>query len=107
MSRLRETAQAVVDDAQVVSSADRIIVPQYVVSCDVLDALRSALAEPEWIPVTERAPEKQGRYVAASVEGEFSSVGTAYYYAADGTWSDFFCKITHWREWPEPPGERQ
>ena len=51
MNNLREAAQAVVDDAQVVSSADRIIVPQYVVSCDVLDALRSALAEPEWIPV--------------------------------------------------------
>ena len=58
---MREAAQAVVDDAQVVSSADRIIVPQYVVSCDVLDALRSALAEPEWIPVSERVPEWDGR----------------------------------------------
>ena len=101
MSKLREAAQAVVDDAQVVSSADRIIVPQYVVSCDVLDALRSALAEPEWIPVETR-PQATGLYLVVRVINASDRFVDKGDYSAYG-WLG--ATISHWRELPDLPTE--
>ena len=61
----------------------------------------------EWIPVTERLPEKWGEYLVM-IEGDKTST-TLYYEWADKYWFDFpngrKFVVTHWMPVPEPPKE--
>ncbi len=69
----------------------------------------------QWIPVTERLPEKNGEYLCRWIN---KSVGDAEYestYGSFGYWFDFwedeykdwiaYDGITHWMPLPEPPKE--
>ena len=57
-------------------------------------------AETKWIPVSERNPEKTGRYLVAC-EGIRGTVIRVY---KDG-WSSLQ-EVTHWMPLPKPPKER-
>ena len=63
------------------------------------------LSKPQWIPVTERLPEKKGPYITAYSDGyvcenEWCFIGeTAIGWAYDNG------AITHWMPFPEPPKE--
>lgn len=67
----------------------------------------------KWIPVTERLPEKNGKYLCRYVFGEEESYPfeqVLYYYTAvekphfqnEGSLG---MKVTHWMPLPEPPKE--
>ena len=59
----------------------------------------------EWIPVTERLPEKAGDYLVFSKAGNYS----IQYFYIDGSYKAFLYAevgtITHWMPLPEPPKE--
>ena len=72
-----------------------------------------AVDMPQWIPVTERLPDKYGTFLVAidEVHGENRiSVDAADFDPFEKKWSTFgyFCagyKVTHWMPLPEPPKE--
>lgn len=53
--------QAAIDDVLNLKCETRVSWKDAVI--DTLDALPSAQQEPQWIPVTERLPERNGRYL--------------------------------------------
>lgn len=67
-----------------------------------------AIAEkvPKWIPVTERLPNHEGRYITAFSKGEvgenvflsFRGAPAKWYYNSEDTG-----EVTHWMSLPEPP----
>ena len=59
----------------------------------------------EWIPVTERLPEKGGAYLVFSSKSK--TVFTAHYWLGD-RWANRANGqfITHWMEMPMPPKEK-
>lgn len=59
--------------------------------------------EVEWIPVSERLPEKSGDYLVAVNNGAYRFTHKMYYH--EGWWYDFDCEVTHWMPLPEPPKE--
>ena len=74
--------------------------------------LDSGVTIQEWIPVSERLPERDGRYLCNYYFGEhrnmtFTSVLD--YYATDPvphfqhTLGDTMMQVTHWMPLPEPP----
>lgn len=63
----------------------------------------------QWIPVTERLPEKEGSYLVCSKTGK---VYTSHYYTEKKCSGGYIRKpawshpnITHWMPLPEPPKE--
>lgn len=54
---------------------------------------------PKWIPVAERLPEAEGRYIVRTGNG---SVTTVRFYPENGRFQRIF---THWMPLPEPPKE--
>ena len=56
--------------------------------------------KPHWIPVTERLPESEGRYLAIFYEEMIIDFG---YYRPSVGWCEQ--GITHWMPLPEPPKE--
>jgi len=74
---------------------------------EALDVAIKALAEPHWIPVTERLPEKSGEYLVTVkwVTGE-SDVDVYEYDARHKTWNDGESaggeRAVAWCNLPEP-----
>lgn len=60
------------------------------------------LSKPRWIPVTERLPENEGRYLAIFYEEMIIDFG---YYRPSVGWCEQ--GITHWMPLPEPPKEER
>ena len=54
MSKLRDAAQAVVNEVKISTDAN----PALRISTHLINELYAALAEDEWIPVSERLPEE-------------------------------------------------
>lgn len=64
-------------------------------------------AEPKWIPVTERLPEKNGLYLVTYVNGEanidFSFFRMKKWHGlVSGEWTDCWYPVTAWMPLPEP-----
>lgn len=67
--------------------------------------------KPKWIPVTERLPEKQGKYLCRYVFGDETkyAFGQVLYYFTDVQEPHFQhegslgLRVTHWCELPGPP----
>lgn len=67
--------------------------------------------EMKWIPVTERLPEKDGKYLVARKEGTKHSISVrkfrkevpCWYRGYCGHWERRTNAITHWMPLPEPP----
>ena len=63
-------------------------------------------AEPKWISVEERLPEKEGRYLCVVRIGKSGAVyvrvmnGDSYGFSLDHIYDD---DVTHWMPLPEPP----
>ena len=63
---------------------------------------------PAWIPVTNRLPSREGKYLTAFSKGEvgqnvfliFRDSPTKWYYNSEDTG-----EVTHWMPLPEPPKE--
>lgn len=61
-----------------------------------------------WIPVTERLPEKEGRYLCVKRIGKSGAVyvtmmnGDSYGFSMEHIYTD---EVTHWMPLPEPPKE--
>lgn len=83
---------------------------------EVRDMAISALREQEerrWIPVTERLPDENGKYIVNACYDIWDStiVMVAEYYSGSRTWYDECCEcslegiVTHWMPLPEPPEE--
>lgn len=88
---------------------------------DLIDGAPAADVEPKrkWIPVTERLPEQEGRYlVVHPIHNRFPWITVMYFgvpdgydkgicfYIADDEWGDSPCDcVTHWMPLPEPPKE--
>lgn len=68
-------------------------------------------AEPKWISVDERLPEKDGKYIVARLEGSKHSISVrkfrkevpCWYRGYCGHWEKRTNAITHWMPLPEPP----
>ena len=66
------------------------------------------LIKSKWIPITERLPSREGRYITAFSNGEvgenvfliFRDSHTKWYYNSEDTG-----EVTHWMPLPEPPKE--
>lgn len=63
---------------------------------------------PEWIPVTERLPDRSGAvlvctrhnfYQTANIAKAMFKKGSGGFYGQGGHWAN----VTHWMELPEPP----
>lgn len=77
----------------------------------ILDGLPAADI-PRWIPVTERLPEKYGRYLVTLEDEGYRSVTPLYYgrigristfYDSDSEYGDIeYCGIIAWMPLPEP-----
>ena len=60
----------------------------------------------DWIPVTERLPSREGKYLTAFSKGEvgqnvfliFRDSSTKWYFNSEDTG-----EVTHWMPLPEPP----
>ena len=62
----------------------------------------------EWIPVTERMPIENDRYLTVSIEPWFGTTGVdimrwSGVWMYDGRQTE--AKVTHWMPLPEPPKE--
>jgi len=104
MSRLRETAQAVVDAAWPMRDG----FPGYSIGFEAFDALCNALAEPEWIPVSERVPEWDSRryWVAYKSESKWVVAARKRSKLLPWTvwWATVRCDILYWKRiYHEPP----
>lgn len=57
----------------------------------------------EWIPVTERLPEKSGEYLTYC--GDYNGVCVLYYEVlkTKGKWRTRWKEVTHWMPLPAPP----
>lgn len=79
--------------------------------CDEVDDTPDA-DTPRWIPVTERLPEKYGRYLVTLDDEGYRSVMPLYYgrigristfYDSDSEYGDVeYCGVIAWMELPEP-----
>lgn len=66
-----------------------------------------------WIPVTERLPENDGKYIVARRIGDYYSISVrkfrkevpCWYTGYCGHWERRTCGITHWMPLPEAPKE--
>ena len=58
----------------------------------------------EWIPVTERLPEKSGEYLITYC-GDYDGVCVLYYEVlkTKGKWRTRWKEVTHWMPLPTPP----
>ena len=54
----------------------------------------------KWIPVTERLPEKDGRYLCTYESDELISVNIGR--VVDGEWTDWYAYPTAWMPLPKP-----
>ena len=85
-------------------------IPDTVSNEDVADHLiANGVTVKQWIPVTERLPEKEGSYLVCSKTGK---VYTSHYYTEKKCSGGYIRKpawshpnITHWMPLPEPPKE--
>ena len=79
---------------------------------EIVPGMREQLEKHKWIPVTERLPEKDGRYLTINEHGMVYDAEYSRFYKGfgeknefdDGT--DYFMQdigITHWMPLPEPP----
>jgi len=96
---LREAAQAVVDimkDHVWYWESDKA----------AFTALVDALAEPEWIPVSERLPEPHTDVLVVIPPPPLAPLSTRVClgYLAGGEWHPIH-DISHWRPLPAPPAE--
>lgn len=72
----------------------------------VADYLISGVKVPRWIPVTERLPERSGKYLVCTNRGNvYQTKFYSYPEEAGGHWGqkDKGKSITHWMELPKPP----
>ena len=86
-----------------------------VVRGTIEDCRRAVGEMPEedgWIPVTERMPEKQGRFICtykfnSNSEMQFVGVLEYYVFCKDQHWQHESSGVivTHWMPMPEPPKE--
>jgi hypothetical protein len=67
----------------------------------LIDAVMSGIPLPEWIPVSERLPEKSGKYLVTVKNG---NVYAGTYDAFSGK---FQCAATAWRPLPTPYKESE
>ena len=59
-----------------------------------------------WIPVSERLPEDDDRYLIRYVYGEsIKRTFVSDYLAIENKWSSFGIAVTHWQPLPAPPKE--
>ena len=74
--------------------------------------LDSGVTVQEWIPVTERLPERDGKYICNYHFGkhrDMTFTGVLDYYATDSvphfqhTLGDTTMQVTHWMPLPQPP----
>lgn len=71
--------------------------------------------QPHWIPVAEKLPEENGKYIVTACYDIWDStvVMVAEYYIGSRTWYDECCEcslegiVTHWMPMPEPPVENE
>lgn len=69
-----------------------------------------AIVQPQWIPVIEKLPEENGKYIVTACYDIWNStvVMVAEYYSGSRTWYDECCEcslegiVTHWLPLPEP-----
>lgn len=57
----------------------------------------------EWIPVSERLPEKSGEYLTYC--GDYDGICVLYYEVlkTKGKWRTKWKEVTHWMHLPQPP----
>lgn len=119
--------QDLIDDLQLLidEEPDNYLNFRRTTMCMARDYLKEHFAEPRWIPVTERLPEKKGMYLvhekAFNKWGGYMNVvcfspcydgveehlkGRKMWYDYDSEWGDFEIRnVTHWMPLPEPPKE--
>ena len=67
-----------------------------------LELAIKALEESEWVPVSERLPDKSDWYLATMV-GEFGNTHTySVFYSTTNKTFEFLEKVTAWKPLPEP-----
>lgn len=74
---------------------------------NILEQIKD-LANPRWIPVTERLPEKDGAFITAYSKGGVSQNWYMTFHHGGGKWyqnSEDTGEVTHWMPLPEPPKE--
>ena len=66
--------------------------------------LANGVTVQEWIPVTERLPEKSGEYLITYC-GDYDGVCVLYYEVlkTKGKWRTRWKEVTHWMPLPTPP----
>ena len=72
------------------------------------EEIRTHYDESKWIPVTERLPSREGRYITAFSKGEVGQNVFMIFHGAPAKWyynSEDTGVVTHWMPLPEPPKE--
>jgi 5-hydroxyisourate hydrolase-like protein (transthyretin family) len=82
--------------------------PAEEVNLDALEMAISALEQTKWIPVTERLPEKTGRYLTANIRADDERCVFDLWFECGEWYIDegddlFIYKVTHWMPLPDPP----
>lgn len=73
---------------------------------DAIMKIPAADATRKWIPVTERLPSREGRYITAFSKGEVGENVFMIFRGAPAKWyynSEDTGEVTHWMPLPEPP----
>ena len=117
--------QDLIDDLQMLidEEPDNYLNFRRTTMCMARDYLKEHFAEPRWISVDERLPEKKGQYLVYTkwTYGNFIRLcnwtpkyngweehlnGRAIWYNYDSEYGDYECKdITHWMSLPDAPEE--
>ena len=63
-------------------------------------------AQPKWISVEDRLPEKDGKYIVCTAKGSVYCTRFKAYGKSGSFQTDINTHITHWMSLPEPPEVR-
>ena len=97
------------DREKLVELLDRFVDDDWYSSEEIAERLIAhGVTVQRWIPVTERLPEREGRYLCVKRIGKSGAVyvtmmnGDGYGFSMEHIYND---DVTHWMPLPEPPKE--